>query len=262
MRFCEYGLDRGSAQDPPLSTLTGAQKVLQQREYFSAPLVASRRSVDKPLELPCGFPKKKPWTEKILVGTRLLTKIDWRGFCLLVERLSLPSCQLCSRKVSLLGWWAGGWVEENREVFEEHLLSKTAIEKNSISFLFFLSYFHLWNTQMFNSRFLSPLARWSVCGQVTRTWDRVFHCWLFLSRGLALENACGSNVWDAETASRYRRLSRMRMRIWALVKLTIAQARRQYAIAYLTEILPSQAVSVKSVPGKSNVAPNWKSNYE
>ena len=56
------------------SGLTGAQKVLQHRWY----------SVDKPLGLPCGVyattkganvwvePKKKPGTEKVLVGTRLL----------------------------------------------------------------------------------------------------------------------------------------------------------------------------------------------
>ena len=58
MRFCGCALERGSAQDPPLrtltGTLTGAQKVLQQRRYFSEPLVARRRSVDKPLGLPCG----------------------------------------------------------------------------------------------------------------------------------------------------------------------------------------------------------------
>ena len=41
-------------EDPPLRTLTVAQKVLQQRWYFSEPLVARRRSVDKPLGLPCG----------------------------------------------------------------------------------------------------------------------------------------------------------------------------------------------------------------
>ena len=39
MRFCGCGLERGSAQDPPLGTLTGAQKVIQQRWYFSEPLV-------------------------------------------------------------------------------------------------------------------------------------------------------------------------------------------------------------------------------
>ena len=51
-RFCGCGLERGSAQDPPLrtptgtptgaltETLTAAQKVLQQRWYFSEPLVA------------------------------------------------------------------------------------------------------------------------------------------------------------------------------------------------------------------------------
>ena len=37
MRFCGCGLERGSSQDPPLriltGALTGAQKVLQQREY-------------------------------------------------------------------------------------------------------------------------------------------------------------------------------------------------------------------------------------
>ena len=51
-------LERGSAQDPPLRTLTGAitaaQKVLQQRWYFSESLVARGRSVDKPLGLPRG----------------------------------------------------------------------------------------------------------------------------------------------------------------------------------------------------------------
>ena len=45
-------------EDPPLRTLTGtfraAQKVLDQRWYFSEPLVARRHSVDKPLGLPCG----------------------------------------------------------------------------------------------------------------------------------------------------------------------------------------------------------------
>ena len=58
MRFCGCGLERESAQDPPLrtitGTLTGAQKGLQQRWYFSEPLVARRRSIDKPLGLPCG----------------------------------------------------------------------------------------------------------------------------------------------------------------------------------------------------------------
>ena len=64
------------------------QKVLQQRWYFAEPLVARRRSVGKPLGLPCGAyakgttrganawaePKKKsPGTEKVLVGTRLLS---------------------------------------------------------------------------------------------------------------------------------------------------------------------------------------------
>ena len=50
-----------------------AQKVLQRRWYFPEPLVARRRSVDKPLGLPCGAyamtrganvwaePKKKAW---------------------------------------------------------------------------------------------------------------------------------------------------------------------------------------------------------
>ena len=41
-------------EDPPLRTLIGAQKVLQQRWYFSEPLVARRRSVGKPLGLPGG----------------------------------------------------------------------------------------------------------------------------------------------------------------------------------------------------------------
>ena len=57
MRFCGCGSERGSAQDPPLRTLTGAltgaltglltgaltgaQKVLQQRRYF--PAVCTRR---------------------------------------------------------------------------------------------------------------------------------------------------------------------------------------------------------------------------
>ena len=36
-------------EDPPLRTLTAAQKVLQQRWCFSEPLVARRRSVDKRL---------------------------------------------------------------------------------------------------------------------------------------------------------------------------------------------------------------------
>ena len=58
MRFCGCGLERGSAQDPPLRTLTGAltgaQKVVQQRWYFSEPFVARRCSVDKHLGLPCG----------------------------------------------------------------------------------------------------------------------------------------------------------------------------------------------------------------
>ena len=31
VRFCGCSLERGSAQDPPLRTLTGAQKVLEQR---------------------------------------------------------------------------------------------------------------------------------------------------------------------------------------------------------------------------------------
>ena len=60
-------------EDPPLRTLTGAQKALQQRWYFSEPLVARQCSVDKPLGLPCGAyattrganawaePTKKAW---------------------------------------------------------------------------------------------------------------------------------------------------------------------------------------------------------
>ena len=54
--------------------------------YFSELLVARRRSVGKPLGLPCGAyattgservggaKKKRPGTEKVLVGTRLM----WR----------------------------------------------------------------------------------------------------------------------------------------------------------------------------------------
>ena len=45
-------------EDPPLRALTGtltaAQKVLQQRWYFSEPSVARLRYVGKPLGLPCG----------------------------------------------------------------------------------------------------------------------------------------------------------------------------------------------------------------
>ena len=45
-------------EDPPRihpsGTLTGAQKVLQQKWYFSEPLVACQRLVGKPLGLPCG----------------------------------------------------------------------------------------------------------------------------------------------------------------------------------------------------------------
>ena len=45
-------------EDPPRSrpsgTLTAAQKVLEQRWYFSEQLVARQHSVDKPLGLPCG----------------------------------------------------------------------------------------------------------------------------------------------------------------------------------------------------------------
>ena len=44
-------------EDPPRihpsGTLTAAQKVLQQKWYFSELLVARRRSVDKPLGRPC-----------------------------------------------------------------------------------------------------------------------------------------------------------------------------------------------------------------
>ena len=71
-------------EDPPLRALTGAQKVLQQRWYFSEPLVARQHSVGKPLGLPCGAnattrganvwvepKKKKTGTEKVPVGTRL-----------------------------------------------------------------------------------------------------------------------------------------------------------------------------------------------
>ena len=61
-----------------------APKVLQQRWYFSELLIVHRRSVDKPLGLPCGCVhddwelmrghslKKKPGTEKVLVGMRLI----------------------------------------------------------------------------------------------------------------------------------------------------------------------------------------------
>ena len=56
--------------------LTGTQKVFQQRWYFSEPLVACRRSIDKPLGLPCGAYATtrgaNAWAEPSLVGTRLL----------------------------------------------------------------------------------------------------------------------------------------------------------------------------------------------
>ena len=82
-------MERGSAQDPPPSGLfPAAQKVLQQRWYISEPLVARRCSVDKPLGRPCGAfvddweltrgggaKRKKPGTEKVLVGTRLLAGV-------------------------------------------------------------------------------------------------------------------------------------------------------------------------------------------
>ena len=70
-----------SAQDPPLRK---SQKVLQQRWYFSEPLVVRRRSVGKPHFPAVRTPrqgganawakpkKKKPGTEKVLVVTRLM----------------------------------------------------------------------------------------------------------------------------------------------------------------------------------------------
>ena len=80
MRIC------GWREDPPRihpsGTLTAAQKVLQQRWYFSEPLVSSStRLSDFPVvrtkrqgELMCGrSQKKKPGTEKVLVGMQLWT---------------------------------------------------------------------------------------------------------------------------------------------------------------------------------------------
>ena len=70
-------------EDPPLRTLTGALKVLQQRSYFPEPLVARRRTVGKPLRLPCGAYATtreanawaEPGTEKVLVGTWLMVTV-------------------------------------------------------------------------------------------------------------------------------------------------------------------------------------------
>ena len=73
--------------------LTGAQKVIQQRWYFSEPLVARQHSVGKPLGLPCGAyattrganawaepkknPAKKSWS---VLGYWLLVSVILKTF--------------------------------------------------------------------------------------------------------------------------------------------------------------------------------------